>query len=141
MLQQRDEPRPEARGPDPGQQQRHAFVPRHERTEHLLCPVERLLHQPRRLGLVSDPEARVEIGLEWELTKERQTEGVDRRDLHVAQPVAQRGPAAAGGGRGRGRLAQLAQDPLAHLRRRFPSERHGENVRRIDPRAQQVQVS
>ena len=104
-------------------------------------PIERGGDEPRDLGFVRELEGGIDVRLERELAKQRQAERVDRADGDVAQSIAEVEPArpielGCGGG-----TAQLAQDALAHLGRRLPRERDRQDVGRIDPRLEQVDVS
>ena len=70
--------------------------------------IERLLDEPRHLGLVRHVEAGIEIGLERKLAQQRQAERVDRADRDVAEAIAQLEPARRSISDGAAGLAQLA---------------------------------
>ena len=104
-------------------------------------PVERLIHEPRHLGLVRHAEARIKIGLERKLAQQREAECIDGADADVGRTVPQCVPA-----RGRdlsacGRGTQGRHNPLAHLGRRLACEGDREHVRGIDTRLQQIDIS
>ncbi len=103
--------------------------------------VERSIDEPRHLRLVGHAEAGIEIGLERELAEQRQAEGVDGADLDVREPIANRRPARSIERVERCRLAQLADDPLAHLGGRLARERDREDVGRVDASGEQVHVA
>ena len=67
---------------------------RRARDEDAQRAVERLVDEPRHLGFVRQRESGIEVRFERKLAQQREAEGVDRADLDVAEPIAQRGPAA-----------------------------------------------
>ena len=117
--------------------------------------IERLVDEPRDLGLVGEIEAGIDAGFERELANEREAEGVDRRDGDLAEPFPQiaptfcrklRTPRARRGASGMyqccaARLPEPGDDPLAHLGRRLAREGDREDVAGIDPGQQQVDVA
>ena len=54
--------------------------------------IERLLDEPRHLGLVGHVEPGIDVRLERKLAQQRQAERVDRADGDVAEPIAQLAP-------------------------------------------------
>ena len=134
------------RGPHParpqaGQHHRHREVVGGHRPADRQGPIQGLLDQPGRLRLVGHPERGVEIRLEGKLAQQGQTERVDGADGDLAQPVPQRPPAVPFGRRSVRRAPELPDDAIAHLRRRLPRERDGEDIGRIDARPQQIDVA
>ena len=77
--------------------ERHILVVAREAAADAKSAVERLVHQPRHLGLICHREAGIEIGLERELAQQRQAERVDRADGDVGRAVAQVAPSRAAG--------------------------------------------
>ena len=75
------------------------------------------------------------------LAQQRQAERVDRADGDVRRPIAQLAPACRRDLAARRALPQRGHDALAHLGGRLARERDGEDVRRIDAGAQQVDVA
>jgi hypothetical protein len=79
--------------------------------------------------------------LQRELAQQRQAEGVDRAHGDVAGAIAQLAPARRGNLATLGRDAERRQDAVAHLGRGLAGEGHGEDVRRVHARLQQVEVA
>jgi len=148
----------DARGHDPAIEQGRETSPRppitklceHERNMLVLSrdapadaqrAVERLVDESRHFGLVGHLEARIQIRLERELTKQRQAERVDRADGHVCRPVAQLPPAGSGELAARSGEAKRCDDPLAHLSGGLARERERKNLGWIDALTQQVHVA
>ena len=121
--------------------ERHVLVLARHRAAGAQRAVERLVDEPRHLGLVGHREARIEVGLERELAQQRQAEGVDRAHGDVAGAIAQLAPARRGNLAALGRDAERRQDALAHFGRGLPGEGHRQDVRRVHARAQQVDVA
>ena len=91
--------------PELRKHQRHVLVVARRRAADAQRAVERLVHEPRQLGLVGDGKSGIEVGLERKLAQQRQAERVNGADRDVGGPIAQarasarpgsrRGPAAA----------------------------------------------
>ena len=76
-----------------------------------------------------------------ELAKQRQAEGVDRRNRDIAETFLELAPARAVEFRQPARLAKALDDAIAHLGGGFPREGDRQNVIGIDAGSQQVDVS
>ena len=140
-LEKRRQPFPRPRDPELGEDDRHVRVLPGEAGENPQRSIQRGFDEPRHLGLVRHLEAGIEIRLEGKLTEERQAERVDGADRDVRQPIAHVRPPRLVELRPGRRVFQLADDALAHLRRRLPRERNREDVAGIDARLQQVHVA
>ena len=103
--------------------------------------VERLADETRHLGVVGQLKPGIEIGFQRKLTKQRQAEGVDRRDFDIAQPILEIPPSRGIHLRQAARFAQPLDDTLAHLGGGFPRERDRQDVIGIDAGTQQVDVA
>ena len=123
-----------------GKQQPHVVVGPRQAAADVERAIQRLLHQARHLRLVGHLEAGIEVRLERKLAKQRQAERVDGADGDVARSLAHVAPQLLIRPCGLGALAQLVQDAAAHLGGRFARERDGEDVRRLDAAAQQVEI-
>ena len=93
-------PRPAERGVDQQrllaelrERQRDGAVVAGEGSADAKCAIERLVNQPRQLGVVGNGKRGVEIGLERKFPKQRQAEGVDRTYGNVRRSIAQLAPA------------------------------------------------
>ena len=145
----RDEPPVEQRGdpdaqpplPELREHQRHVIVVSRDGAADAKRPIERFADEARHLGVVGQVERRVDVGFERKLAQQRQTEGVDRRDRDVAEPILEIAPADEVRRRQTARLAQAVDDPLAHLGGRLARERDREDVIGIDAGAQQIHVA
>ncbi len=96
----RDEP-PIQQRPDAGaepplaelrEHERHVLVVAREAAADAQRLVERRRHEPRRLRVVGEIEARIDVRLERELAQQREAEGVDRRDRDVAEATRDLAP-------------------------------------------------
>jgi hypothetical protein len=121
--------------------QRHAFVIPGQGATDAQRAIERLVHQPRHLGVVSDGKTGIEIRLQRKLPQQRQAEGVDRTDGNVAAAFLQLAPSDRRDLAAFRRRAQCVQDAIAHLCGGFARERHRQDVGGIDTGTQQVDVA
>ncbi len=113
------------------EQQAHGLVA-HQAGGGAKCQVERLVDEARHLRFIDDFEGRIDVGFERKFPKEAEAERVDGRNLDVADPLDEGPPPCGRDCPECGPPAQFREDALAHLRRRFPRERDGEDVARID---------
>ena len=103
--------------------------------------IERFVDETGHLCLIRDVEAGIEVRLQRKLAEQRQAEGVDGADGNLVDAVAQLTPASRRNLAALSRRAECRDNPLAHLGRGLACEGHGEDVRRIDAGAQQVDVA
>ena len=123
-----------------GKQQPHVVVGPRQTAADVERAIQRLLHQARHLRLVRHLEAGIEIRLERKLAKQRQAERVDRADGDVARALAHVAPQFLIRSRRLGARAQLVENAAPHLGGGLARKRDGEDVRRLDAAAQQVEI-
>ena len=95
-IEQRREPLARARDAELREHERDVRIRSGQAGEDAQRPIERLLDEPRHLGLVRHVEAGIEVRLERELAQQRQAERVDRADRDLAEPIAQLASSAPG---------------------------------------------
>jgi hypothetical protein len=103
--------------------------------------IKRFIDESRHLGLVRHLKTGIQVGLEGELAKERQAEGVDGADRDVGSPVAQLAPAGRWKLAACTRTAKRRDDSLAHLGRGLAGEGERQDFGRVDTFPQQVHVA
>jgi hypothetical protein len=123
-----------------GEDETHGGIAQRQAAALAQRAIERLVHEAQHLGLVGHREAGIEIGLERKLAQQRQAERVDGADGNLAESLAQLAPARLLDLAALARLAQLPDDPLAHLGGGLAREGDREDVPRVDPCLQQVDV-
>ena len=108
--------------------QRHIVILAGKRSTDAQGLIQGLGHQPGDLGVVSKVESRIHACLERKFTKQRQTEGIDRRNGDVAKTVLEIAPSHQIRPREPACLPQPAYDAFSHFGRRLARERHGQDV-------------
>ena len=139
-LQQRREPCPRPCRTELREHERDVGIRPGLRGEYPQRSIQRVVDESRHFGLVRHVEPRIEVRFERELAEQRQAERVDRADRDLAEAIAQVEPARLVELRSLGGVAQLAHDPLAHLRGGLPCEGNRQDVGRLDPCLQKIDV-
>ena len=124
-----------------GKQQPHVLVCARQIAADVERAIERLFHQARHLRFVGHVEARIEIGFERKLAKQRQTKRIDGADGDVARPLAHVAPQLADRAWRFRSPPQLGENAAAHFGRGLAREGDGENVGGVDAAAQQIEVA
>ena len=139
--QQRRQPAPDATLTQLGKRQRHVAIVPGDGAARPKGAIERFVDQARQLGVVGNGKGRVEVGLERKFPQQRQAERVDRADGNIGGPIAQLAPPRRRNLPGRRGRAEGRHDALAHLRRGLAGKRDRQNVGRVNPRPQQIDVA
>ncbi len=140
-IEQGGQPLASSRQPELGEHQGHVRLGAGKVGKDPQRLIQRLLDQPGHFRLVGHLETGIDVRFEWELAQQGQTEGVDRADRNLAKPIAQVHPSPAIELGPQRRVAQLADDALAHFGGGLAGERHRQDVARLHPGTQQIEVA